>query len=56
MIHHIYPVKDVRPHDLEAVGCTCSPKVMFEDGDMLIVHNSFDLKEITEDPGENTIQ
>ncbi len=48
MIHHIYPLNDVQEHDLEAVGCSCIPKIMFEEGDMLIVHNSFDGREILE--------
>lgn len=49
MIHHIYPLNDVQVHDLEAVGCSCGPKIMFEEGDMLIVHNSFDGREILEE-------
>ena len=53
MIHHIYPVNDTQQHDLEAVGCVCAPKIMFEEGDMLIVHNSFDGREIIEEIEES---
>lgn len=48
-MYHIYPENDKQEHDLEAAGCSCVPKIMFEEGDMLIVHNSYDGREIIEE-------
>lgn len=48
-IYHIYPENDPQEHNLEAASCSCIPKIMFEEGDMLIIHNSFDGREILEE-------
>lgn len=48
MIHHITPINDIEPHE-ESTTCKCLPKVeIVENGDMLVVHNSFDGREIIE--------
>lgn len=49
-INHVHPVNDARPHDTESGGdCECGPKVEFlENGDTLVVHNSWDGREIFE--------
>jgi hypothetical protein len=45
---HVYPVNDTDSHDLYSTTCHCMPKVTFENGEMLVVHNSFDGREILE--------
>ena len=45
---HLLPVKDLKEHE-ESTTCECEPKVEFqENGDMLIIHNSFDGREAIE--------
>jgi hypothetical protein len=52
---HIIPINDLKPHD-ETTTCDCFPKVQFEDnGEMLVIHNSFDGREKTEKPKERTL-
>lgn len=47
--YHIVPINDLEPHQEEGTTCKCEPKVIFpEGGDMLVVHNSFDGREILE--------
>jgi hypothetical protein len=41
---HVYPCNDLAPHNLESNICPCNPKI--EGG--LIIHNSFDKREIKE--------
>lgn len=47
---HVYPVNDLYPHDTDSGGqCECNPKVEFLDGgDALVIHNSWDGREIFE--------
>lgn len=48
MTYHITPINDIKPHKEEST-CECLPKVEFgENGDMLIIHNSFDGRELLE--------
>lgn len=49
MIYHVIPENDSRPH-IEKSTCECVPEMreMKETGDMLIIHNSFDGREISE--------
>ncbi len=47
MTHHVLPVDDLREHQ-ENSTCECCPKIIFENGDMIIVHNSFDGRERNE--------
>mgnify|MGYP003402519020 FL=1 len=46
MAIHIIPINDLREHE-ELTTCDCSPKVEFENGEMIIIHNSFDGRELT---------
>ena len=49
MTIHILPVNDLKPH-IEASTCECKPKVeMLEDGEMMVVHNSYDGRERIEE-------
>lgn len=48
MIWHILPVNDIKEHDESSV-CNCEPKTEIqENGDILIVHNSYDGREAIE--------
>lgn len=53
MIWHILPLNDLEEH-LEKSTCKCTPNVeLLEDGDLLVIHNSFDKREIIERLFEN---
>lgn len=44
----IIPVNDIEEHEEELTTCKCNPKVIFENGEMIIVHNAFDGRELEE--------
>lgn len=44
---NILPRNDLKPHE-ETTVCECIPKVVFENGEMIIIHNSFDGREAVE--------
>jgi hypothetical protein len=46
---HVYPVNDIEEHDLYSTTCHCRPRVSFENGEMIVFHNSFDGREIIEE-------
>lgn len=49
MIWHLLPVKDTEEH-LEESTCKCEPKIEVQDnGDLLVIHNSFDRRELIEE-------
>ena len=52
MIIHVLPVNDLEPHDEEGTTCKCEPRVEFVEGGMLVVHNSFDNREMIEQVNE----
>lgn len=41
---HIYPIADLKPHDLEGTDCWCRPTLE----DELVIHNSMDERETYE--------
>lgn len=47
MITHILPVNDIEQHTEDST-CKCNPTVTFENGEMIIIHNSFDGREYIE--------
>lgn len=48
MIFHILPINDLREHE-EKSTCDCEPKSeILENGDVMIIHNSFDGREVVE--------
>jgi len=58
---HVYPLNDLHEHLLECVypvighpycPCKCCPLFEEHDGDILIVHNSFDGREVFEQANE----
>jgi len=52
MVIHVLPVDDLEPHDEEETTCKCEPRVEFVEGGILVVHNSFDNREIIEQVNE----
>ena len=44
---HIIPRNDIKDHD-ESSTCDCKPELIMENGEMILVHNSFDGRELTE--------
>lgn len=47
---HVYPVDDLFPHDTESAGqCECNPKIEFENGETMVIHNAWDGREIFEE-------
>lgn len=43
----VYPENDLKPHSM-GVGCDCEPAVEVIGASLLIVHNSYDHREIVE--------
>jgi hypothetical protein len=48
----IVPTNDIRDHKDYDTTCECEPKVVFENGEMIIIHNAFDQREIIEELNE----
>ena len=44
----VIPLNDIMPHDEESTVCPCEPKLEIIDGEMLLIHNSFDGRELKE--------
>ena len=44
MIYHALPINDIKEHE-EQSTCHCKPEVIFENGEMIIVHKAFDGRE-----------
>jgi hypothetical protein len=45
---HVIPINDLKDHSEDSI-CECNPKAeILENGDMLIIHNSYDGREIVE--------
>lgn len=47
MAYHVLPIDDIKPHE-ESSTCPCCPKVeiLESNGEMVIIHNSFDGREL----------
>jgi len=41
---HVLPVDDLEPHE-ESTTCKCEPRVEHVNGNMVIIHNSYDGRE-----------
>ena len=49
MIWHILPLNDLKEHTEEGAACECCPTVeILEDGDLMVMHNSYDGRELLE--------
>ena len=46
-MYNILPINDIESHTEDSI-CKCNPKVIFENGEMIVVHNSFDGREYKE--------
>jgi hypothetical protein len=55
MAIHIIPINDLRNHQ-EETTCECNPKVDFVDGEMMIIHKSYDEREAFERFEERIMQ
>ncbi len=44
MTTHITPLNDLRPH-IDSTACDCQPRVTWYEGDMIVIHNSWDGRE-----------
>ncbi len=44
---HVTPLNDLKKHS-EDFGCECKPKMVPENGVWIVVHNSFDGREVME--------
>ena len=44
---NIIPINDLKEH-IENSICECKPKIIYENGEMIIIHNSFDNREYYE--------
>jgi len=44
---HILPINDLEEHE-ELSTCKCNPKLIEENGELILVHNSFDKREVIE--------
>ncbi len=47
MVYHIQPINDTHEH-VDSSVCACEPRVQLIDGNMLVIHNSFDGRELLE--------
>jgi len=45
--HNVIPLNDTGPH-IESVKCACKPVVEMKNGDRVIIHNSYDHRELLE--------
>lgn len=45
---NVLPINDTKEH-IENNSCWCNPDVIFENEDIIVIHNSHDLREIIED-------
>ena len=49
-VYHVYPNDDLKEHitDLDKGLCPCLPSVKIVEGGILIIHNSYDHRELVE--------
>ncbi len=47
-IRHVYPLEDIKEHDIENVNCPCGPLLELNDGVLLIIHRTWDMNERAE--------
>ncbi len=47
MTLHILPINDLKEHE-ESSTCDCTPELIIENGEMILVHNAYDNREITQ--------
>jgi hypothetical protein len=42
---HVYPLNDLRDHDLEGTDCWCHPEIDDSADELLVIHNALDQRE-----------
>ena len=47
----VLPIDDVEEHDEHSTTCKCNPSVIYENGDMILVHDAFDGRQEWEKAG-----
>jgi hypothetical protein len=47
MNYHVLPISDLKEHT-EETTCECHPRIIFENGNMIIIHNAFDCRDLKE--------
>lgn len=49
-MYHVLPINDIKPHTEDST-CECIPEIIVveESGEMICVHNAFDMREIGEE-------
>lgn len=45
---NIIPINDIKEH-IEYPCCDCDPKIIEENGEEIIIHNSYDRREVIEE-------
>jgi len=43
--YHVYPVQDIKEHNIHSFDCPCHPEIKSDSFNMIIIHNSFDGRE-----------
>lgn len=46
---HVLPKNDQHPHTEEGYRCLCNPKLRLENDHLIIIHNSWDARELREE-------
>lgn len=46
---HVHPINDQKEHTLEGTTCHCTPRIDYDGPEMLIIHNSYDGRELIEE-------
>ena len=47
-IIHVLPINDTHKHEEVSYKCLCNPKLMLENDHLIVVHNSWDGRELHE--------
>jgi hypothetical protein len=53
---HIYPEGDLKPHNTDSRLCDCRPRLEHYDEGCLVIHNSWDGREIREGAIEHAFE
>jgi len=51
MTQHVLPINDIKEHT-EDTTCECQPRVEHHNGNIVVIHNSYDGREIIEQVNE----
>jgi len=51
-VYHVYPIDDLIPHNIGSEKCDCNPIIKCYPNAKVIIHNSWDQREIWEPKGK----